>query len=69
MNKTTTDTFIQDVIRDCVEYSRRFNCSMETALYDWEGDGPNGSWGLNRHERDYFLSLAEFNGITGNQPT
>jgi hypothetical protein len=40
----------QLIAHDCREYAKRHNCDLATALTDWEGDGPSGSWGLNRDE-------------------
>lgn len=48
------------VIRDVLAYATEYKCDLFTSLSDWEGDGPNGSWGLTRYEREI---VAEALGI------
>lgn len=47
--------FIAIVIRDCIEYAQQYGCSFTDAVCDWEGDGPDGSFGLTPEERDEIL--------------
>jgi len=44
--------FIRGVMQETQEYAAKFGCSLLDALDDFEGDGPEGSWGLSRIERD-----------------
>lgn len=52
--------FVRDVIVDCRDYAQRYSCSMLDALYDWEGDGPKGCWGLSPAEIEVFQAMPEF---------
>lgn len=54
--------FVQRVIADCQQYAKRFNCSLNEALVDWEGDGPSGSYGLTDAERQA-VSVAMLTGM------
>jgi len=51
--------FINEVIKECLAYANRYSCSFEDALEDWEGDGPNGSWGLTPDERAAIIEAHE----------
>lgn len=55
----TKKSFINQVIQDCKEYAEQYNCTFKEALYDWEGDGPNGSWGLTGEEEKSILNTWE----------
>ena len=48
---TNYEKFIQTVADQCREYAARYNCSLAEAIYDWEGDGPDGSFGLTAKDR------------------
>jgi len=41
---------ISEIAQQVREYAAKYNCELGEALIDWEGDGPNGSWGLNRDD-------------------
>ena len=38
--------WIEEIAQGCRDYSVEYNCSLSDAVDDWEGDGPNGGWGL-----------------------
>tara|TARA_R110000744_G_scaffold152325_1_gene266343 strand:+ start:140 stop:340 length:201 start_codon:yes stop_codon:yes gene_type:complete len=42
--------FLNRVAEETIAYASEYKCDLAKALIDWEGDGPNGSWGLTRHE-------------------
>jgi len=42
--------FIASVVNDSLDYARKHGMSFAEALADWEGDGPDGSWGLSSDE-------------------
>ena len=44
------EKFKQQVIEQTLEYSAKYKCSLRDALWDWEGNGPEGSFGLQHHE-------------------
>jgi hypothetical protein len=50
---------IAEVAQDCREYAKQYNCSLAESVSDWEGDGPNGSWGLTREEQALVLETLE----------
>jgi hypothetical protein len=41
-----------------LDYSGEMQCSIEDAIYDLEFDGPNGSYGPTKEERDALLAMA-----------
>ena len=41
---------IQLIAQDCRDYAIKYKCTLGEALIDWEGDGGNGSFGLNRDD-------------------
>ena len=44
---------LETIAQQCRDYAILHNCTKEEALGDWEGDGPNGSFGL-----DYDSTVA-----------
>jgi len=46
-----TTTFIATVADQVTDYAEKFDCSYADAIWDWEGDGPRGSYGLTQEER------------------
>jgi len=50
--------YLLDVLDDCREYADRYGCSLAEAIDDWEGDGPNGSWGLGPDEKAAVWKLS-----------
>ena len=46
MSVLDREAFYLEVAEECVEYAKKYNCTYIEALKDWEGDGPEGSWGL-----------------------
>jgi hypothetical protein len=49
---------INKIIADCLRYANHYNCTFEEALEDWEGDGPDGGWGLTQDERTEVQVIA-----------
>ena len=56
------ELFLKQVISDVSAYAKEYKCDLYTAIVDWEGDGPSGSWGLNPYEQSIVakhLGIAE----------
>lgn len=53
--------FIKNVVEDTIWYAEKYDMTFNEALKDWEGDGPNGSWGLSREEKEQ--ALTYFKGV------
>ena len=51
MGEVVNHEFIKDVTWECLKYANKYNCTWVEALNDWEGDGPDGSWGLTKDEK------------------
>jgi hypothetical protein len=51
--------FIERVVLDSIWYAEKYGMTFSEALKDWEGDGPNGSWGLTTDEREAALAYYE----------
>ena len=45
------DKFYSEVIADTIWYAEKYKMTFKEALNDWEGDGPDGSWGLTNQEK------------------
>ena len=39
-----------EIAQECRAYAAKYDCDLGCALVDWEGDGPDGSWGMNRND-------------------
>ena len=50
-----TDNFYREVIADTIWYAEKYKMTFKEALDDWEGDGPDGSWGLTNQEKTEIL--------------
>jgi len=48
---------IKQIADDCRAYARKHNCELGEALIDYEGDGPEGSFGLQRDD-EYEVARA-----------
>ena len=48
---TAQQTFEDRVLIECQQYMDQYNCSLDDALSDWEGDSPSGGFGLTREEK------------------
>lgn len=49
------EKFIEQVVAECFDYARRYNMTVLEAVDDWEGDGPDGSWGLTSQEKELVI--------------
>ena len=45
------ERFKNEVAAEVIEYAKKYKCTLADSLADWEGDGPNGSWGLSSDEK------------------
>jgi hypothetical protein len=45
------ELLLKKVIEDVLWYTKKYGCDLYTSLSDWEGDGPDGSFGLTTYER------------------
>lgn len=54
--------FTLDVAEECQEYATRYHVTLHDAIAEWEGDGPDGGFGLKPGERsavaDYLASAG-----------
>ncbi len=57
-----TETQVAEIADECREYASRYNCKLYEALADWEGDGPEGSWGLTTAQRNQVASYLALHG-------
>lgn len=62
---TNYDKFISDVTDQVIEYADKHGCTLAESLYDWEGDGPNGSFGLTNPDKDQVLIKLRARGLNG----
>lgn len=53
------EKFIEQVVADCFDYAARYNMTVLEAVDDWEGDGPDGSWGLTAQEKELVIQQIE----------
>ena len=53
-------SWTEGVAQDCREYAAKYQVSLSEAVTDWEGDGPDGSWGLAKDDQ---LAVAIVLGI------
>jgi len=51
---------LEAIAEECSDYAKKHNCELGEAILDWEGDGPNGGWGL---DRDTEYEVARILGI------
>tara|TARA_R110002020_G_scaffold155014_1_gene335821 strand:+ start:7891 stop:8133 length:243 start_codon:yes stop_codon:yes gene_type:complete len=49
----------KEIAEDCRVYAQRYNCNLQEALVDWEGDGPDGSFGLNREDEQIVANILK----------
>ena len=49
------EKFIEQVVAECFDYAERYNMTALEAVDDWEGDGPDGSWGLTSQEKELVI--------------
>mgnify|MGYP001814479586 CR=1 FL=1 len=49
--KQETTTFIATVADQVTDYAIKYKCTYADAIWDWEGDGPKGSYGLSTEDR------------------
>ena len=49
------EKFIEQVVAECLDYADRYNMTALEAVDDWEGDGPDGSWGLSSQEKELVI--------------
>jgi hypothetical protein len=54
-------TFIERVLAEALDYKTKYNCTLDDALYDWEGTNSNGDWGLSNIEKEKVLWLFQYN--------
>ena len=61
--KTRYQLFIADVAKEALQYASKYDCPVSIALDDWEGNGPEGGFGLQHNERadvEHHIKLIEF---------
>ena len=51
--------FIKGVVEETAWYAEKYGMTFREALKDWEGDGPDGSWGLSHEEKEQALAYFE----------
>ena len=49
----------KEIADDCRAYAVEYNCTIEEAFIDWEGEGPHGSWGLSREDERIVAKLLD----------
>ena len=54
--------FIRRVVEDTIWYANKYDMTFSEALGDWEGDGPDGSWGLSSEEKEDALAYYKLYG-------
>lgn len=48
---TNYQKFITTVADQVIDYAKKYDCTYADSLWDWEGDGPEGSFGLTSGEK------------------
>ena len=56
-------SFLDTVVCEVEEYAARYNCTFADSIYDWEGYGPDGGFGLTAEEAAKVALLLVERGV------